>query len=353
VPRPNACGQRPLASDQARLRELSRCAPGKSPIDFDAIASTWGRRGFGAGDETAGSLQPAMEHTFRRCRPTMTHILFPFDFSAQSQQATPFVSAMAHRLGARVTLMSVLTPFYNVKLEGLVEHSGEALAAWKSAMQPRLTQVAMSEFNGIQVEQAAESGEPGYRITEFAHTHDVDLIMMPTHGVGMFRSLLLGSATAQVLHDAHRPVWTAAHMKIQHARPTPQTVLCAFDAMNDSTKLLRWAADFSHRLGAALKLLHVVNPISDWPTLERARELQEQVRQAAEARVKSIRASAGVDAPLRIAVGDTAATVAEQAREEDADLIVIGRGSLPSSLGRLRTHAYGIIQRSPCPVLSV
>ena len=32
---------------------------------------------------------------------------------------------------------------------------------------------------------------------------------------------------------------------------------------------------------------------------------------------------------------------------------VLGRGSLQAPLGRLRTHAYGIIQRSPCPVLSV
>ena len=42
----------------------------------------------------------------------------------------------------------------------------------------------------------------------------------------------------------------------------------------------------------------------------------------------------------------------EHAREEDADLILIARGSLQAPQGRLRTHAYGIIQRSRCPVLS-
>jgi nucleotide-binding universal stress UspA family protein len=69
--------------------------------------------------------------------------------------------------------------------------------------------------------------------------------------------------------------------------------------------------------------------------------------------VMSLQTAAGVEAPLRIAVGATAATVAEQAREENADLIVVGRGVLPTPLGRLRTHTYGIIQQSPCPVLSV
>jgi hypothetical protein len=36
-----------------------------------------------------------------------------------------------------------------------------------------------------------------------------------------------------------------------------------------------------------------------------------------------------------------------------ADLVVIGRGVLNGTLGRLRTHAYGIIRQSPSPVLSV
>jgi nucleotide-binding universal stress UspA family protein len=73
----------------------------------------------------------------------------------------------------------------------------------------------------------------------------------------------------------------------------------------------------------------------------------------AQAKIASLQAAASVRAPLQVAVGDIVATVTDHARDEDADLIVIGRGSLQAPLGRLRTHAYGIIQRSPCPVLSV
>jgi hypothetical protein len=51
-------------------------------------------------------------------------------------------------------------------------------------------------------------------------------------------------------------------------------------------------------------------------------------------------------------VGDIVPTVAEEARQ-DTDLVLIGRGSISSTLGRLRTHAYGIIQTSPWPVVSV
>ena len=62
---------------------------------------------------------------------------------------------------------------------------------------------------------------------------------------------------------------------------------------------------------------------------------------------------AGVDAPLRVAVGEIVATVTEDARQEQADLVIIGRRTLSAPFGRLRSHVFGIIQRSPCPVLSV
>ena len=84
---------------------------------------------------------------------------------------------------------------------------------------------------------------------------------------------------------------------------------------------------------------------------ERAR--QDQYRQQEHMRVVSIQREAGVDAPLRVAVGEIVPTIAEEARQENADLVIIGRRSLSEPFGRLRTHTFGIIQRSPCPVLSV
>jgi len=41
------------------------------------------------------------------------------------------------------------------------------------------------------------------------------------------------------------------------------------------------------------------------------------------------------------------------ARQRQADLLVIGRGSAAGVYGRLRTNAYAIIRESPCPVVSV
>jgi len=63
--------------------------------------------------------------------------------------------------------------------------------------------------------------------------------------------------------------------------------------------------------------------------------------------------SAGVNAPACVTVGDVAGAMREEAVRHSADLVVIGRGSIHEKLGRLRTHAYGIIRQAPCPVISV
>jgi nucleotide-binding universal stress UspA family protein len=191
------------------------------------------------------------------------------------------------------------------------------------------------------------------RITDFARTHGVDLIMMPTHGVGRFRRSLLGSVTSKVLHDATCPVWTAAHVETQTASDTPRRILCAVDGSQATPAIARWAADFARTLGARLILLHVVGPVSDWPSLDSEQRLQQHVRGDAAERIRTMLKVAAVDAPLRVAVGGIVQTVTEEAQQEQADLVIVGRGAVAEPFGRLRTHAFGIIQRSPCPVLSV
>jgi nucleotide-binding universal stress UspA family protein len=155
------------------------------------------------------------------------------------------------------------------------------------------------------------------------------------------------------LHDVHCPAWTAAHTEKQHAQEVPRKILCALDGSEKSLALAQWAADFSRQVGARLQLLHVVRTISDWLSLENKQNLQEELRTESRSRIETSLKSVGLDLPLRIAIGEIVATITEEARQEGADLIVLGRGAVQGTLGRLRTHAHGIIQRSPCPVMSV
>ena len=281
------------------------------------------------------------------------HILFPFDFSLQARQTAAFVGTLAAQCGAKVTLFSVVPPVWDVSLAATGPVEGETVDDWMRDLKARLAQALLEELAGVNVERVVDSGDPALVIADFAHACGVDLVMMPTHGTGPFRSLLLGSVTAKVLHDAKCPVWTAAHAETQKALRLPKTILCALDGTPGNHALLQWAARFGAGVGASLKLLHVVTPISDWLSLPSEQALQDSRRERAAEKIAAIQRAAGVEAPLRVAVGEIAATVTEEARQEGADIVVIGRGSLQSTLGRLRTHALGIIQRAPCPVVSV
>ncbi len=283
------------------------------------------------------------------------HILFPIDFSERTCGAVPFVDAMTSRFGARLTLMSVapLIPFgVMVDPSGLVVMDPGDL---KSDLQDRLDGTLVKEFAHLPVERIAEVGDPAEVITQFAHTEGVDLIMMPTHGYGRFRGMLLGSVTAKVLHDAQCPVWTGAHMEKPpvHQHLAWRNVLCAVDGTPKSTPVMEWAAQFSKETGAALRLMHAVPGTEPWPERQFDREFENDLRKAALEKLERLQCSVGIKAPLCIATGEVADTARDEARRHGADLIVIGRGVLDETLGRLRTHAYGIIRQAPCPVVSV
>jgi nucleotide-binding universal stress UspA family protein len=284
------------------------------------------------------------------------HILFPIDFSERSNCAAPFVESMARRYSASITLLSAAQPFFYAAMgdpggEAVMVNTEDLLFGLKARLDRALTK----NFAGLRVDRVADLGDPAQVIADFAHTQGVDLIMMPTHGYGPFRSLLLGSVAAKVLHDAKCPVWTAAHV----AKPPgdehvdSRNILCAVDGGPNSAALMQWASEFSGDAGATLRLVHVVPGMEGALSRQLDREFEESMRKEARRTVEGLQESAGVKAPLCVVSGNVADCVREEASRHEAGLVVIGRGSLLGTFGRLRTHAYGIIRQSPCPVLSV
>lgn len=301
--------------------------------------------------QVAGFSKPDSVRLLSRM-PTIKHILFPLDFSAAGVAAIPYVRALANQFHAQVTLLSVVPPAWIAPPGLIVSPIGSDPEALESALETHLAKLSIEGLESSPARRTAV-GDPAVKIAEFTRDNGVDLVMIPTHGHGLFRGLLLGSVTSKVLHDVHCPVWTAAHAEKQHAHETPRQILCALDGSDKSLALAQWAADFSRQVGGSLQFLHVVRTISDWLSLESEQSLQEELRAEARTRIETMLKSGGLDLPLRIAVGEIVGTITEDARQEGADLIVLGRGALHETLGRLRTHAHGIIQRSPCPVLSV
>jgi nucleotide-binding universal stress UspA family protein len=256
----------------------------------------------------------------------LNRILFPTDFSDRTHHAAVYVEALASHFQAEVILLHAVQPYtYNTPLD-------DGLGSQWENFDKIFTQ------RGVALKRITERGEPAERIVECARANGVDLIMMPTHSLGVYRRLIIGSNTAKVLHDAEQPVWTGAHMEDapRPERTDLERILCAVDLKPHSAHVLRWASGLARSYGASLTAVHVT-----------ANSMR------ARAALADLQRTAGCDAMVRIEAGDPARLVAHVAEEMGADLLVIGRSSPEGAMGRLEITAYSIIRRSPCPVISV
>jgi nucleotide-binding universal stress UspA family protein len=286
---------------------------------------------------------------------TFQKILFPVDMSDSCQAAAPWVEKMAKRFNASVTLLHVLEmpPAYATDWYGFM-----AMVDMSAIRDSRINELSVflkDEFAGIPVSRVMLEGAPETIISRYAREQGFDLIMMPTHGYGTFRSLLLGSVTAKVLHDAVCPVWTGVHVE-QAPPPAPkfESIMCAIDLTEKSIPAMKFAARLSEDVRAKLWLVHAVPGADVRPEKYFDGDLQQYLEEEARKTIQDMQTTAGIKAAgICLGAGDAARVVREAAEHHAAELVVAGRGHATRTLGRLRTRVYSIIRESPCPVISV
>ncbi|SRR5712691_44503 len=93
--------------------------------------------------------------------------------------------------------------------------------------------------------------------------------------------------------------------------------------------------------------------VDDWSPSPLKLELQAGLKQKAARNIESLQRKSRVRAPASIVIGEIASGLCEEAQNHQADLVVIGRGMVHDTPGRLGKHAYDIIRQAPCPVINV
>ena len=131
--------------------------------------------------------------------PAFKNILFPVDFSDRSKALRPYVKAMVEQFKARLSVMHVME--VPIETFGGVDRSFPVVFDFP-AMKPHIVDMLKEYAVIAEAEIVVEEGDAALNVAEYAEEHGVDLIMMPTHGYGKFRSLLMGSVVSKVLHDA-------------------------------------------------------------------------------------------------------------------------------------------------------
>lgn len=284
-------------------------------------------------------------------------ILLPVDVRESMEEPAREIGAVhyARMLGLRFGSSLTLLHVWQHSMTEADTH-WDALAEWRrhraESLHGELSTLFCAELPGMRVEARVMEGDPAHTIVNYAHSSESSLIVMPTHGYGGFRRLLLGSVTAKVLHDADCPVWTGAHLEraaVVQPGP-PANIVCAVDLGPATPHVLEWAARLAGGFDSRLFVVHVI------PALEFADEGYYQqdwlshLARHAQDELDRLGVPARFSAKTVITGGNVPYGVCSQAESLHADVVVIGRSS---GSGRLRSNAYSIIRQSPCPVVSV
>jgi len=279
-------------------------------------------------------------------------VLFPVDFSKPSRSVSPAVAAMVARFHSRLQVLHVLEPeLSNYPVPAAATRNANARDRAEREQRVRSLEAFAAAFPGTTpAEPVLLEGDPAEVIASYAKHNEIDLIMMPTHGYGTFRRMLLGSVTAKVLHDVSCPVWTAAHDEEFEPQAERGRFLCAVDEAADAG-LLDWALQFAVEQQADLQVVHAVAPVPSRPGTEEG--FRDLLFDIARRNLVELQAKAGTSLPIRLRLGPVGAVVRQMAIDIKSDLILVGRGAIQKRLGRLFSNAYAIIREAPCPVISL
>jgi len=152
----------------------------------------------------------------------LRQVMVPTDFSEASECALKYGRAFAASFGASLHVVHVVEDFvawswaadtYVATLPRIREEvEAEAVARLGQLIPP-------PEAERLQAKVALLAGNPFIEIVRYAREHDIDLIVMGTHGRGPVAHALIGSVAERVVRKAHCPVLTVRHPQHEFVMP--------------------------------------------------------------------------------------------------------------------------------------
>jgi nucleotide-binding universal stress UspA family protein len=286
-------------------------------------------------------------------------ILVLVDFSPLSVLAVNCGVALARKLNAQLSLLHVVTPWiqhvYGLRSEA--EKMEQARQAWAQDLLPTL--VAPEDQDDLDVQFLVQIGEFEHVIEALVEKGEADLVVMGTHGRGLFARLLLGSAAQTILRKLRVPVMTVCHA------PGPfqfQRILFATDFGFDSRKGFDFALDLADALHSTLIVVHVsdASHVLSLDVPDVSEVVEEGRKQAVEYARRTFHLyeedgrKRNVPVECLVVEGKAAESLTRIADENDVDLMILGlrRKSLVERT-LLGSTAEPLICAAHVPVLSV
>ena len=137
-------------------------------------------------------------------------VLLPTDFSDSARHALRYGMSFAKEYGAELVLLHVvenLTVGYASDLFPVpMAEVFQEISGYAKTELAKLGDEARGR--GLAVREEVVQGKPSAEIIRYATEHEIDVIVLGTHGKGMLDQALFGSTTERVVRRAPCPVLT-------------------------------------------------------------------------------------------------------------------------------------------------
>jgi len=277
-------------------------------------------------------------------------ILVPTDGSECAQAAVGYAEDLATRYGATVHTLCVVD---SRTLENAPQY--EQVKEGRRELAER-TCNQLSE-SGVSVEQAVRTDVPHTAILGYADEHDIDLVVMGTHGRTGVERFVLGSVTEKVLRLSDVPVLTVKARDCGDVTYPYTDILVPTDGSPGAEAAVGPAVDIANRYDARIHALSVIDTMAMGVDI-RSHTVLEALEESARSAVDAIeeRATEGSVSTVETAIrhGSPYRGIRSYVEEHDVDLVVMGthgRSGIERYL--LGSVTEKTVRTSPVPVLTV
>jgi nucleotide-binding universal stress UspA family protein len=210
------------------------------------------------------------------------------------------------------------------------------------------------QLETVPYETLIKEGSLWTAIEEVIKEHDIDLLVVGTHGMGTVQKLLIGSKAEEIFRHSTLPVLTVGP-GVGTPSPTEivfKNILFATDFGLGAERETAYAFSLAQENEARVTLLHVIRHVEDYSETGQALK-----KAAIKHQLQDLVPFGGeiwCDPIFRVAVGDPIEEILQAASETNADLIVMGAKARKGLAGHLPyTVAYRVVCGAHCPVLTV